>query len=388
MKINTPHYLKQFKCRASACEDTCCAGWEVGVDEGMQGRYQKLQGALGGKLRSRMKEDEEGIIFELEGENCPFLTGEKLCEIHQTLGEDYLCHTCKEFPRYTQTFLSLKEIGISLSCEEAAKIILEQRGEMVFEQDEDDEEAEVDEWVTEDTLALFLTCRDCVFALLENRAFDLGTRLALGISFAEAIQQKIDEDEMESLESICNQYRSQTFLETKVTELKQVVAEDEAYVPRLYHYVKTYSELQHMHENDPLALNKTLARLGTDKAGEDAYLAQQKRFNGAYPTLSEPFKNITHYFVFRYMMRSIFDYNIVSKVKLAVMSTVIIQMLAVTKWLEEGTFTEEMLQQISSQYSKDIEHLEENIESLQETFEQDECYMLEVLVGYLMQIVD
>ena len=33
MKIVTPAYYKDFKCIAGACTDTCCAGWDVDVDE-------------------------------------------------------------------------------------------------------------------------------------------------------------------------------------------------------------------------------------------------------------------------------------------------------------------------------------------------------------------
>ena len=33
MKIRTPEYYKDFKCIAGACTDTCCAGWDVDVDE-------------------------------------------------------------------------------------------------------------------------------------------------------------------------------------------------------------------------------------------------------------------------------------------------------------------------------------------------------------------
>ena len=33
MKITVPDYYKDFKCIAGACEDTCCAGWQVDVDD-------------------------------------------------------------------------------------------------------------------------------------------------------------------------------------------------------------------------------------------------------------------------------------------------------------------------------------------------------------------
>ena len=33
MKVTVPDYYKDFKCIAGVCEDTCCAGWQVDVDD-------------------------------------------------------------------------------------------------------------------------------------------------------------------------------------------------------------------------------------------------------------------------------------------------------------------------------------------------------------------
>ena len=66
----------------------------------------------------------EKIIFILKDNNCPFLNENKLCDIYKEVGEDALCYTCKQYPRYIEEFGGVREIGISLSCPEAARIIL------------------------------------------------------------------------------------------------------------------------------------------------------------------------------------------------------------------------------------------------------------------------
>ena len=38
-----PSYLKNFKCIGGACEDTCCAGWSIEVDEGTYKKYKKVK---------------------------------------------------------------------------------------------------------------------------------------------------------------------------------------------------------------------------------------------------------------------------------------------------------------------------------------------------------
>jgi len=42
-------------------------------------------------------------------------------------GEDYICNICKDHPRFRNFWSGITELGIGLSCEEAARIILSQK---------------------------------------------------------------------------------------------------------------------------------------------------------------------------------------------------------------------------------------------------------------------
>ncbi|MEG0772579.1 hypothetical protein [Clostridium sp.] len=43
MKVPVPDYLKEFKCIASRCEDTCCDGWEIVIDDETYNKIEKVQ---------------------------------------------------------------------------------------------------------------------------------------------------------------------------------------------------------------------------------------------------------------------------------------------------------------------------------------------------------
>ena len=60
MKIRTPEYYKDFKCIAGACTDTCCAGWDVDVDEKSYDYYKTVAGSFGQRLQSVMVPEEGG----------------------------------------------------------------------------------------------------------------------------------------------------------------------------------------------------------------------------------------------------------------------------------------------------------------------------------------
>ena len=57
MKLLKPDFYDGFACIASRCRDTCCAGWEIEVDEETLKKYREVPGNFGRLLRSRISEE-------------------------------------------------------------------------------------------------------------------------------------------------------------------------------------------------------------------------------------------------------------------------------------------------------------------------------------------
>jgi lysine-N-methylase len=124
-----PQYAKRFHCIGADCEDTCCQGWDVVVD---QATYSRL--CASPSLQSRAKEhlvvisdpsDSKYARIQLTSSRiCPFLTTERLCSIQQQHGEYYLPELCATFPRVSRSIDGLRETALSLSCPEAARLVL------------------------------------------------------------------------------------------------------------------------------------------------------------------------------------------------------------------------------------------------------------------------
>lgn len=124
MKLYAPDYYKDFHCIASQCRHTCCAGWEIDIDADTYDCYSNVEGDFGERLRSGISTD--GVPhFKLgEGERCPMLNNENLCDVIINLGEDALCSICAEHPRFYNCFSDRDEVGLGLCCESAASLIL------------------------------------------------------------------------------------------------------------------------------------------------------------------------------------------------------------------------------------------------------------------------
>lgn len=125
MKLIKSALYDQFRCLAGACPDSCCQEWEVQVDSASAQRYLSLSGELGDALRQKLKQDDEGeYCLEITDRRCPMWRRDGLCEIQFQLGEGALCKTCRQFPRLHHDYGDFAELGLELSCPEAARLIL------------------------------------------------------------------------------------------------------------------------------------------------------------------------------------------------------------------------------------------------------------------------
>lgn len=124
MKLFAPKYYKNFKCIADKCEHSCCIGWEIDVDSDTLEKYKSLKSEYASAIKDSICMSDTPHFTLCEGDRCPHLDENGLCRIILNEGEDFLCDICREHPRF-YNFTSVAEVGIGMSCRQAARIILE-----------------------------------------------------------------------------------------------------------------------------------------------------------------------------------------------------------------------------------------------------------------------
>ena len=168
MSVYVPNYYKDFACIADACKHNCCIGWEIDIDKDTYAYYKSVPGAFGARLNSSICAGETPHFALGEGERCPFLNGQGLCDIITELGEDKLCQICSDHPRYRNYLPDRTEMGLGLCCEAAAKLILtrEEKTEMVLYSGEE---------ITWDIP--FITLRAQMLEILQDRSQSMRERV-------------------------------------------------------------------------------------------------------------------------------------------------------------------------------------------------------------------
>ncbi len=163
-----PAFYDDFQCLASECRHSCCMGWEIDIDEETLDYYQTIKGPLGKELESCIVLQPTPHFCLTEQEHCPFLRGDGLCRLICELGEDALCDICALHPRFYNEYPERVEMGLGLCCEEAVRLLLENKGalRLIYEQDG----AEAEEKLT------LLAHRERIFEVLADTSMPVEKR--------------------------------------------------------------------------------------------------------------------------------------------------------------------------------------------------------------------
>jgi len=189
MKRIIPDYYRRFRCVAAACPDSCCKEWEVDVDDAAAAMYRSLPGQLGEDLRSCLQDTENGTVMTVTEGRCPMWRRDGLCRIHAELGHGALCQTCREFPRLRHDYGDFEELGLELSCPEAARLIFADGTLRTTETHVPGGEAPEYE---EQIMSVLLDSREVLLSFLERSDFTLPEALAVMLLYGYSVQDQMD----------------------------------------------------------------------------------------------------------------------------------------------------------------------------------------------------
>ncbi len=391
MILRTPHYYKDFKCIASACKDNCCVGgWQIDIDEETARYYKKLPGAFGDRLRDAL-DYTDAHCFKLKNGKCPFLTANGLCEIFRELGEDKLGVVCTQFPRFTEYYGDIKESGIGLACEEAARLIFEDNNSFSFDLKELDEVPVKDSEFNEKLAKSLFIYRDKVIALMDiGICMTFTDKLKTILLSAFNIQEHINSNTYDELsEYVCN-----LNLENILSQISDDNnGADFTICEAIYRILCAYGGLEVLNPDWSLFLDNMFELVETDS--EDNALSKMKNENYSnimkeYLSMQRDnlrmyeYDNLIKYYVFRYFLKASYDHNILGKAVLTVSNWLVILSMDVTQWLENHksfSFADRI--NTVHIFSRQVEYSEDNLWQLDEEFMFDDIFKIDSLCNLL-----
>lgn len=313
MILRTPSFYKDFKCIAGACPDSCCQGWEVDADEKSLEYYKTVSGEIRQRIDSVLTKDEFGnTIFRLaDKKRCPFLNEENLCDMHIAIGGKHTPYTCRTFPRFINDFGGTEEMGLSFSCPVASDMMFNLKEKMTFTDEANERLPELNE-IDAQTYFYLVKARKKAYEIVQNRDKHIKDRLKELLEYGKEIQKDLEE----------------------YNEGNDGIDFFEVF-------------------NNPEIINKEWVQ--KVKNGKEKEIADET-FN----------EQIAMYFLFKYFLTAVYDYDVLSKIKMAVVGV-----LTVTYFGEESW--------VIHLWSKETEHSQYNMDRYKKLLKEAKCLSCEEL---------
>lgn len=136
MNYLTVDIYNDFKCIADACPNTCCVNWQIIIDIETYIKMINKENELKMPAKEWLKE-ENGIIYvKHHNQKCPMLTKNNLCNVVLKLGPQYLCETCRSYPRASKQYGGFIEEYLVMSCPEViAQLLRSKTVEIIVSKD-------------------------------------------------------------------------------------------------------------------------------------------------------------------------------------------------------------------------------------------------------------
>lgn len=328
MRTRCPGFYFKFQCLASKCSDTCCAGWEIEIDEKTETLYKNVSGEMGDKLKANI---ENGQFKLLPDERCPFLTPNNLCEIYSNLGKNSLCAICKEHPRFKEWFGDYMEQGLGLCCEEAIRLLLNETSLEFITYNSDEE---IISLADEDIFFRdkILNHREKIFSILKNRSMDFKERLI-------TVFYEIKSFEEENFPLL----------------LKNNSSEENDFSITLSHWVKILGETESLGKSWDKVLGAIQTKTISNISSQSVFSDVEK-------------ENIVIYLLFRYYAKTLYEGNFSEKFKFALFFLIILENFA--NELAYDSVGDTKINAIKM-LSKQLEYSENNLYFLFEHFNND-----------------
>lgn len=344
MKVRYPDHYKKFQCIAGACPDTCCAGWEIAVDPVSEERYRDAQKQLKKTkpefARKLKKYVQNGYIIS-EDVTCPFLNRDGLCEMYIELGPDSLCHTCKRHPRHMEDYGDLHEVMLLMSCPEAARLILEENDGGFYTRELPERHGNMD-GIDEELLEILLEARDVIWKVTKSQVIQDHVKvqgevsspesvMAFSLALAHDIQRRLANEEYEAVRTVIRRYGKEGALAQFLSQWigrgdRKALMDD---------FRQEFVQMDTICREWPKLLENCGKTVNEIFVNMDVYEEKWKEFQEQNPHLTNGWMYVFRYFLYSFMLSALYDNDVLTKIKMAVLCTIQIMELDFADWMEE-----------------------------------------------------
>lgn len=363
MIYTVPDYYKEFKCIADACPDTCCAGWQIGIDDRSLKKYKNIKGSF--RRRMLLSVDWFHGTFRQDAQKrCAFLNDHNLCDLYLNQGKEGFCKTCREYPRHTEEFEGVREISLSLSCPEVARILMDRKEPVKFfsyEREGEEEFEDFDPFL----FSVLEDAREAMLSILQNRKLPMRERACLILGMAHDMQGRMNRQEMFDCMWVIDKYKG----EKALAHVQSYLAgegrrhENMDFAHAMFRHLY---ELEVLKEDWNVVLSETEALLYGDDTVYGRLRIELEQYLEKCQDGALHLEQLLVYFLFTYFPGAVYDGEIYAKAQFSVYCVFMIWELWMARWLKNGKqLNLEEMTELVYRFSREVEHSDLNLRAVE-----------------------
>lgn len=363
MRYIIPDYYQEFTCIADRCTDTCCAGWQIMIDDRSYRKYRRMRGAYAKTLKQSV--DWKQHCFRQTGDlRCAFLNEDNLCEMYRNLGPQSLCKTCHNYPQHIEEFENVRRISLSVSCPEVARMLVEREDAITYREYEREgtEEYEFFDYILYDQL---VAGRKVMIEQLQDRSLPLVVRCGLVLGLAHDMHIRIGKGRAVTCPELFDRYRQPLVIRLVTGRLGRRAS----FYERSQELMQELKSLERLQPAWGWLLEEAQRNLYS--SGQEEYDRLHREFEqwwkAEFAHLGIVLEHLLVYFLDTYFCGAVYDEEVYAMTQFGMQQAVMIYELWLAAWIRNGrTLDREDLTEIIYRYSREIEHSDVNIRELEE----------------------
>lgn len=372
MKVLKPFYYYDFKCIGGECIDNCCGNdWIIDIDEKTYKKYKKLKGEWGKKINSNISRKRSNPNYlqygkiNLKNNKCSLLSEDGLCTIHGYLGEDYLCNTCRAYPREIRKYGEIYERNLSISCPEVARYIIKCKDNFSFDLEDEklsdlDKDYIVNNKYNEKLYNILWDTRSLAMEIIQFKEIEIWKRISFFKMLTDKVQNIINEKQYDNYEEVLNNFREQIMNIDVINSLDKI-----SVIPDVK--VKFIQSALQVRANNGLNNDKFISLIiqynelfdkNIDfKNNVENIIKIEEEFNTYLKEQENIIENLLIYLIYKYFMKALRTKDLNAEVNNIILSYAMMKMLLLSRYNKNNKkLNEEDFVEVFYLFSREIEH--------------------------------
>ena len=330
----------------------------------MKGEWGKKINSNISRKRSNPNYLQYGKI-NLKNNAGSLLSEDGLCTIHSKLGENYLCNTCRVYPREISKYGEIYERNLSISCPEVARYIIKSKDNFSFNLEDEklsdlDKDYIVNNKYNEKLYNILWDARSLAMEIIQFKEIEVWKRIAFFKMLTDKVQNIINEKQYDNYEEVLNNFREQVTSINVINSLDKI-----SVIPDVK--VKFIQSALQVRANNDLNNDKFISLIieynelfdkNIDfKNNVENIIKIEEEFNTYLKEQENIIENLLIYLIYKYFMKALHTKDLNAEVNNIILSYAMMKMLLLSRYNKNNKkLNEEDFVEVFYLFSREIEH--------------------------------